>query len=315
MATAAWLASAILVSGVAEAAISLQPEIPGSPVQIPNSRQWDMKSVITGRTYRIFVAWPSAASKPSPKGYPVVYVLDGNSMFATVVQQARREALVGELEPAVIVGIGYPTDNPVTIERERIYDLSPPAKPVSLPPMLKGAKIGGAEDFIRFLLTELQPKIEALLPVDHDDRTLVGHSLGGLLVLHALFENPRAFRTYVAISPSIWWNDDAVLHDAPEFTNEVAQGKSAPRVLLMVGGLEQTATAGPRPPGMDVAAYAKVLTMAKMIDNVRSLGARLQALHGNTGYVAQTRVLQGETHNSEVPGALAQALSFALSSK
>lgn len=152
-----------------------------------------------------------------------------------------------------------------------------------------------------------------LLPVDRNDRTLIDHSLGGLPVLQTLFESPQEFRSYVAIRPSIWWNNDAVLRAEPVFTKQVAEGKIAPRVLLMIGGLEQTANAGPRPAGMDVAAYAKVFAMANMIANVRSLGARLHALHGKPGYVAETRVLQDETHNSEVPGALARALSVALS--
>ena len=273
-----------------------------------------MKSAATGRTYRVFVAWP-LAGRPPKQGYPVVYVLDGNSIFATVVEQSRREALVGELKAAVIVGIGYPTDDPGVIERERIYDLSPQASAASLPPMLRAAKTGGADGFTKFILTELKPKIESLFPVDRDDSSLVGHSLGGLLVLNTLFEHPRAFHSYVAISPAIWWNDAAVLRLEPVFAKRVAEEGISPRILLMAGGLEQTATAGPRPPGMDVAAYAKLLNMAKMIDNVQSLGAQLHALHGKAGYVVETQVLQDQTHNSEVPAALALSLSFVLGAK
>lgn len=312
-----WLAlagcffAAVFVSANLQAAGSGLQNLPGQTVQIPNSRQWDMKSAATRRTYRVFVAWP-LAGKPPKQGYPVVYVLDGNSMFATVVEQARREALIGELKAAVIVGIGYPTDDPGKIERERIYDLSPYASAASLPPMLRAAKTGGADGFTKFILTELKPKIESLFPVDRDDNSLVGHSLGGLLVLNTLFEHPQAFRSYVAISPALWWNDDAVLHHEPAFAKRVAEEGISPRILLMAGGLEQTATAGPRPPGMDVADYAKLLNMAKMIDNVQSLGAQLHAQQGKAGYVVETRVLQDQTHNSEVPAALARGLSFAL---
>lgn len=270
-----------------------------------------MRSATTGRTYRVFVAWP-LAGKPPKQGYPVVYVLDGNSMFATVVEQSRREALVGELKAAIIVGIGYPTDDPEVIERERIFDLSPPASAASLPPMLRAAKTGGADGFTKFIQTELKPKIESLFPVDRDDNSLVGHSLGGLLVLDTLFEHPRAFRSYVAISPAIWWNNDAVLRSEPAFAKRMAKGGISPRILLMAGGLEQTATEGPRPPGMDVADYAKLLDMAKMIDNVQSLGAQLHAQQGKAGYVVETRVLQDQTHNSEVPAALAHAIGFVL---
>lgn len=311
LALAACFLAAAFVSANLQAAAGGPQNLPGQPVQIPNSRQWDMKSAATGRTYRVFVAWPLAA-KPPKQGYPVVYVLDGNSMFATVVEQSRREALVGELKPAVIVGVGYPTDDPGVIERERIYDLSPPASAASLPPMLKAAKTGGADGFTKFILTELKRKIGSLFPVDRDDTSLVGHSLGGLLVLHTLFEHPRAFRSYVAISPALWWNDGAVLHREPAFAKQVAKEGIVPRILLMAGGLEQTATAGPRPPGMTVADYAKLLNMAKMIDNVQSLGEQLRAHQGKVGYVVETHVLQDQTHNSEVPDALARALGFVL---
>lgn len=307
---AAWLA-ALLLAGTAHAAKAPQG-VPDHPVQIPASTQWDMTSVSTGRTYRIFVAWPQAASRPPRDGYPVVYVLDGNSMFATVVEQSRREAEVGELKPAIVVGIGYSTDDPARIERERIFDLGPPVDPATLPPMLRGAKAGGANGFEKFLLEELRPRIESRFPVDRHDSTLMGHSIGGLLVLHTLFAHPQAFRNYVAISPSIWWNGAALLRGEPAFAKQVEERKAAPRILMMAGGLEQTATAGPRPPGMSVQDYAKLLDMAKMIDNVRATGMRLQALHGAAGYDVQVKVLQGDTHNSEVPSALALGLGFAL---
>jgi predicted alpha/beta superfamily hydrolase len=271
-----------------------------------------MTSASSGRTFRVFVAWPLRTSKPPKGGYPVVYVLDGNSMFATVVEQSRREGLVGELKPAIIVGIGYPTENPALIERERVFDLSPPVDPATLPPTLRGAKTGGAADLEKFLVNELEPKISSLFPANRDDRALIGHSLGGLFVLRMLFRHPAVFRTYVTISPSIWWNDRALLRNEPAFAKAVSNGKVSPRTLILVGGLEQTATAGPRPPGMRVKTYAGLLAMAKMIDNARALGSRLRALHGKDGYETKIRVLPGETHNSEVPAALALGLRFAL---
>lgn len=271
-----------------------------------------MTSKSSGRTFRISVAWPLHAKKPPDDGYPVVYVLDGNAMFATVVEQTRREAQVGELKPAIVVGIGYPTDNPAQINVKRIFDLSPPVDDATLPPMLKGAKTGGAAELEKFLLNTLQPKIEALFHTNREDRVLIGHSLGGLFVLRTLFDRPQAFHSYIAISPSIWWNNRALLNDEPAFAKAVNAGKITPRILILVGGLEQTASAGPRPPGMSVKAYAKVQAMAKMIDNARSLGKKLAALHGKSGYETRMQVLRDATHNSEVPAALARGLTFAL---
>jgi tetratricopeptide (TPR) repeat protein len=40
---------------------------------------------------------------------------------------------------------------------------------------------------------------------------LAGWSLGGLLSMHALFDRPEIFGGYLAISPSLWWDDRLLL--------------------------------------------------------------------------------------------------------
>ena len=46
---------------------------------------------------------------------------------------------------------------------------------------------------------------------------LFGHSLGGLFVAYALLTRPDAFATYLAISPSLWWDGFTVLRHLPAF--------------------------------------------------------------------------------------------------
>ena len=41
--------------------------------------------------------------------YPILYVLDGNVWFATATQTLALS--VRDLKPAIVVGIGYPTDD------------------------------------------------------------------------------------------------------------------------------------------------------------------------------------------------------------
>jgi predicted alpha/beta superfamily hydrolase len=58
------------------------------------------------------------------------------------------------------------------------------------------------------------PEIAQRLPADGGRATLAGHSLGGLFTLHAFFSRTDLFSTWVAGSPSIWWNRDGLFAHA-----------------------------------------------------------------------------------------------------
>lgn len=42
-------------------------------------------------------------------------------------------------------------------------------------------------------------------------RILVGHSRGGLFAVDTFVEQPELFNAYVAISPSLWWENMALI--------------------------------------------------------------------------------------------------------
>lgn len=69
---------------------------------------------------------------------------------------------------------------------------------------------GGADNFIRFLETEVIPTIEARYPVTRH-RTIIGHSLSALFVLHTLGTRPGLFERYIAVSPAIPWADEEII--------------------------------------------------------------------------------------------------------
>jgi predicted alpha/beta superfamily hydrolase len=78
------------------------------------------------------------------------------------------------------------------------------------------ASSGGGDAFLRFLQEELIPRIDAsyrTLPY----RILAGHSLGGLLAIHALITAPAAFRGILAMDPSLWWDNQVVVRKEKEF--------------------------------------------------------------------------------------------------
>jgi hypothetical protein len=48
-------------------------------------------------------------------------------------------------------------------------------------------------------------------------RIFVGHSLGGITTLNALYTMPQTFHAYVAIDPSLWWDQQTMLRTAKEY--------------------------------------------------------------------------------------------------
>jgi predicted alpha/beta superfamily hydrolase len=46
------------------------------------------------------------------------------------------------------------------------------------------------------------------------ETAIVGESLAGLFVVETLLLEPDLFDTYIAIDPSVWWNNQQLVHDA-----------------------------------------------------------------------------------------------------
>ncbi len=282
-----------------------------NPASISGATAADIASAVTGRTYRISIFRPFG--DPPPGGYPVLVVTDGNLTFPIAAAMSGGLQMSGR--SALVVGVGYPADDPLTPMLLRNRDLTPPTPLENirtipgLPPP-QAENYGGAGDFARFLTEELRPAIAAAYPVNAGKQALYGHSLGGLFVLTVLFEQPGAFQTYIASSPSIWWNKRAVLAGEAAFARRVNSGDIAPRVLITIGETEQIPT-GPAPPGLTPEQYAALLAEACMVDNARELAERLGALQGRDGYAAAYQNFEAEDHMSVVAASLSRALAFA----
>jgi len=337
-AISAFTVAAFVYADVTAAPVLAAPALPppsaaaaqGHPaeVSIPNTRRLTFVSKVNGHAYSIDIALPDIP--PPPAGYPVIYVLDGDRYFASVAEAVRVNA-----PQAVIVGIGYP-DDPAWITKElansrpppngepptfddavthaRAYDLTLPGDPTlyhTFSPA-QAIKPGGVDDFLETIETEIKPRIYALALVNRSDQTLFGHSFGGLAVVDALFTEPEAFRTFVAASPALWWGNEIVLQKEAAFDAVVNAGKVTPRVLITVGGREETP---PKLPPALAAMQAELDADAKagrMIGNACDLATRLKALHGAKGYeVADCAVFPDQDHGISPWPAIGRAVSFA----
>jgi predicted alpha/beta superfamily hydrolase len=210
-------------------------------VSLPNTWEVDMYNQKLERSYRIYIYKPDTV--PPPEGYPVIYALDANSVFGTFVDamrvQMRKPEKTG-VYPAIIVGIGYHTDQPFS--PYRVYDFTRPISKEDLPPHPAGLEWpphGGAESFITFIKEKVKPEIERHLPVNIDKQTLFGHSLGGLFVLQTLFSEPDTFHTYIAGSPSIHWDTQFFRSEKEAFIHKVKQSERQIKILVGVGELEK----------------------------------------------------------------------------
>lgn len=279
-------------------------------VTLPNTQMRVMTSSATGKDYRIVIYVPPV--KAPPGGFPVIYHMDPYGSFATFVEslnvRARRTASSGVV-PAVVVGIGYPTDD-WTDRARRTYDLTLSAKDYDWSGPAPMPALGGADVFLSFLEKDLMPVIERDFKINKDRRTLMGHSFGGLFTLHTLFTRPDLFQTYVAGSPSIWFNDEFLLSEEKTFIKNFRPDGKVRNILITVGGLEQRLNPAVDP-GPKASENLARMQGRKMVSNAADMAARL-ALYKDKGLNVAFTEFDGEEHGSVVPGLVSRAVGFAL---
>jgi hypothetical protein len=190
-------------------------EQPGKPIIV--GQTITIRSEILNEDRRINVRLPDRYEQHPDERYPVVYQLDGGApgpfYYLTGLVDYLSEG-AGRIPHMIVIGI------PNT---ERTRDLSIPL--TLTPPIFQKnpftsdsirvdvRNAGGADAFLRFLSEELFPEIERRYRAA-PFRVLVGHSLGGLFVTHALLSRPEMFNAYVAASPALLWSDRAIFRAA-----------------------------------------------------------------------------------------------------
>ncbi len=175
----------------------------------------------------------------------------------------------------MIVGIGYPTDQPFSAERHS--DFTMPLSESELPVHPRGAawpEQGGAEAFLEFIEEEVKPAMERDYPIDRGRQTIFGHSLGGLFVLQVLLTRPDMFQTYVAGSPSIHWNKRFIQENAERLSDRLSAENLQVSVLLAAGEIEKHIKAESRSTPRRCTLYYPDLKMMESALNTASLKER-----------------------------------------
>jgi predicted alpha/beta superfamily hydrolase len=166
-----------------------------------------IKSNVLGEDRVILVRTPDGY-ETNKQAYPVIYLTDGNAQIGHTSSTAEFLARNGRMSEVIVVGIN---------NTDRTRDLSP-SKPRNTgatgAPQFPTA--GGADKFLQFIETELIPEIEKRYRVS-PYRVLAGHSLGGLFAVHAMLSRPELFKSYVAVSPNLNWDNQLLVKRAEDF--------------------------------------------------------------------------------------------------
>jgi predicted alpha/beta superfamily hydrolase len=163
-------------------------------------------SQILDESRMIYIQLPDSYSPgKKQKKYPVAFILDGE-IFLPTVNDVLNYYSGGFTPEMVLVGISN--------EINRIRDLTTSTITTNYG-MPFNEENGEAENFSNFIENELIPYIENKYPVT-SYRTFIGHSYGGLFAIYTLLKHPHLFANYLAIDPSLDWDNQKLLKEAEE---------------------------------------------------------------------------------------------------
>jgi predicted alpha/beta superfamily hydrolase len=218
--------------------LSFSPELTAElaaagPGQLRKHEKFVSRFVSKNRDLVVYL--PGIYEKRPDLRFPILYLEDGQNLFDPATSfipgmfwhvGETADALIaqGAIQPLIIVGI-YNTD-------KRLNEYTP----------TRDKKMGGgrADKYGSMLTKELQPFIESNYRVltDPMNTGMGGSSLGGLLTVYLGLKYPSVFGKLAVLSPSVWWNQRAIL----DFVARAPLKAARPRIWLDAGTKEGAST-------------------------------------------------------------------------
>lgn len=183
-----------------------------APDPVPPHETFRLASQSLGEERVINVHVPGAYAANPDSAFTVLYMPDGgiNEDFPHIVNTLDALTQAGEVAPLIVVGIE---------NTQRRRDMTGPTEVESdrkIAPV-----VGGSAAFRAFIRDELMPEIESRYRCN--GRTgIVGESAAGLFIMETFCLEPALFDAYIALSPSLWWNDHALVRGADESVRRTA---------------------------------------------------------------------------------------------
>ena len=170
------------------------------------------------RNHRDVAVWLPPGYGLMRRRHPVVYFQDGQNIFDPRTaflgcawhagERATELIRAHQIAAPIMVGV-YNTGF------DRMNEYAPTPAEFFGWDGEKCRSTGEARRYARFFVHELKPFIDThyLTLPGAPHTALVGSSMGGLVSLYFALWHPRVFGQVAALSPSVWWDNRAVIHE------------------------------------------------------------------------------------------------------
>ncbi|GAA0609531.1 alpha/beta hydrolase [Brevundimonas kwangchunensis] len=194
------------------------------PKPIVIGQSFALPSTIYGGTREMNV-WLPPGYEQSGQTYPVLYLLDGGQAqdFHHISGIAQLGTIVGTTRDVIVVGVA-------SVDRRN--ELALPTENTEL--IARYPTQGQSVRFRQFLADEVLPFVEARYRTN-GETALMGESLAGLFVVETFLKEPQMFDSYVAVSPSLWWDGGRLARQAGAHLRDHSND---PRTLVLTIGDE-----------------------------------------------------------------------------
>lgn len=187
----------------------LLPLITRSQEDICIGKEYTLYSAALQEERNYWIHLPDNYQQDSTQAYPVIYLLDGGSFFHSLVGISKTFTTIRgkHLPPSIIVGV---------VSTDRTRDLTPSASAAGRDGRISpgSAPQGrGSETFCHFLTRELRTVIDSSFQTNGQNM-LIGHSYAGLFTLSVFLRHTERFDTYLAVDPSLWWDQGKLAKEA-----------------------------------------------------------------------------------------------------
>ena len=272
-------------------------------VAIPNTEIKHITAAANKVPYKLFISLPegykSKGHHSYRESYPVLYLLDPDVEFGLAENIARTMVNYDNIEPFIIVGIGYQNQDLSTMDSKTFWDKWTQNRARDYIPIQVSAgkedfeggdheykglssHTGGSEKFKDFIKKELIPYIDSSYRTSNE-RALSGHSLGGLFATWMMLNHPSVFEKYIILGPSLWVEKGQMIKQANKL-----QSSAEITAYFAVGSLEYDAN-------------------RSMVDEVKLFYSDLPK---SKNFKSKLEIIDGENHVSMVPASLTKGFKF-----
>lgn len=155
---------------------------------IEPSSSFVISNSINGHNYEICIT----EQNPNKGGANnVIFLLDADVLTPIILSEYAEKGIAKSL---IIVGVKSKEDG------KRVRDYSPTE--------INSEESGEAREFFTFIKEDLLPELKSREIINSSSNTtLLGHSMGGLATSYAFTSFNDVFNNYVALSPSLFWDE------------------------------------------------------------------------------------------------------------